>query len=344
MTSTRRKRQGFELGYDAFLDIVANLVGILIILVVVLGAQSTGSIDERESEVDTVKVTTGATSHQVNELAIQTDLAAAAQADSNRFERLIGEQKLIIDRKREERNFLLDMLSQAENAWQESQQQLDNQKVSAARRLVAFEEKQAGIEQLKLEAERLKNQNDSVTKVQHLPTPMAKTVFGDEVHFRLKDNRFSVVPLDPLLTEIKKDFERFSVGSKEGRQESAVGPIRGFIARYELDKEKGTISRGGQIKNATRIQLVNLSIEPLVEPHGIPLQEFIQGKKQLDIELAGRDPSTTTITVWVYPDSFESFRVLKEILYQRGFATAARPLPMGHVISGSPDGSRSRAQ
>ena len=30
MISNRRKRNGLELGYDSFLDIVANLVGILI--------------------------------------------------------------------------------------------------------------------------------------------------------------------------------------------------------------------------------------------------------------------------------------------------------------------------
>ena len=37
---TRKKRTKLEMGHDAFLDIVANLVGILIILVVILGTQS----------------------------------------------------------------------------------------------------------------------------------------------------------------------------------------------------------------------------------------------------------------------------------------------------------------
>lgn len=36
MSQGKRKRSALELGHDAFLDIVANLVGILIILVVVL--------------------------------------------------------------------------------------------------------------------------------------------------------------------------------------------------------------------------------------------------------------------------------------------------------------------
>lgn len=46
MSGSRKRRTTLELGHDAFLDIVANLVGILIILVVVLGTQSKQVIDE----------------------------------------------------------------------------------------------------------------------------------------------------------------------------------------------------------------------------------------------------------------------------------------------------------
>ena len=41
-----RRRTTLEMGHDAFLDIVANLVGILIILVVVLGSQSHSTMEE----------------------------------------------------------------------------------------------------------------------------------------------------------------------------------------------------------------------------------------------------------------------------------------------------------
>ena len=51
MMRTRKKRTALALGHDAFLDIVANLVGILIILVVVLGAQSTAAIEEIKEQI-----------------------------------------------------------------------------------------------------------------------------------------------------------------------------------------------------------------------------------------------------------------------------------------------------
>jgi hypothetical protein len=111
-----------------------------------------------------------------------------------------------------------------------------------------------------------------------------------------------------------------------------------------MDKNRAMVSRGGQLQMATRIELVGMTVEPLEEPHGTPVNQLLSGSSELDIELAGRDPDSTTITVWVYPDSFAAFRRLKEHLYARGFATAARPLPMDHSISGGPQGTRSNAQ
>ena len=55
-------------------------------------------------------------------------------------------------------------------------------------------------------------------------------------------------------------------------------------------------------------------------------------------------PRDTTITLWVYPDSFDLYRQLKEELHNLGFATAGRPLPEGVLIGGSSDGTRSSAQ
>ena len=344
MNIERKKRQTVELGYDSFLDIVANLVGILIILVVVLGAQSSTRIEEIKQQTDAINASRTASPDLIERLNDQARRSSAAQQDSDRLEQLIVKQQQIVNQRVRERDLLLDLLNQAEATWKEAKTSFDDKRVANAERLTDYREELDRIAQLEREIERLSNQPQTITELQHLPTPMAKTVFGDEIHFRLKGNNLSVVPVEQLLAEIKNNFERISYGSKEDIQESAVGPLRGYIARYELEKTKGTINRGGQIQTATRIQLVNLSIEPLQEPYGTPFDHISKPGELLDVELAGRDPASTTITVWVYPDSFQAFRSLKEILYQRGFATAARPLPMEHVISGGPDGTRSQAQ
>jgi hypothetical protein len=347
MSQMRRKRAVLEMGHDAFLDIVANLVGILIILVVVLGSQSTAVIEEINEQLREDSVTdTGqyATDEQLARLSQQAMRAASAQADSNRFEGLIKQYEQQLDVKRQQRAIIMDLLSEAQAAWEDKQQELDRQATEAARRSSEFKLAQEELQKLQGERKRLEDQPESVIAVEHLPTPMAKTVFGDELHFRLKDNRLSVVPIEKLLNEIRSDFERVASSSRNGQMEAAVGPVRGYIARYRMDKNRAMVARGGQVQMATRIQLVGMSVEPLEEPHGQPIQQVLANRSELDIELAGRNPGSTTITVWVYPDSFAAFRQLKEHLYARGFATAARPLPMDHLISGGPDGSRSNAQ
>ena len=50
------------------------------------------------------------------------------------------------------------------------------------------------------------------------------------------------------------------------------------------------------------------------------------------------------VTFWVYPDSFEMFRKLRDHVYERGHDVAGRPLPAGTPIAGSRNGSASRGQ
>jgi hypothetical protein len=329
------------------LDIVANLVGILIILVVVLGTQSTAVIEEIKEQVEEKSIAeldAYATDEQLAALAQQSMRAAAAQADSNRFEKMILKYDAEIERRKQERALLVDLLAEAEAAWKDKKLELNREKTLSAARLAEIELVQEELAKLEGERKRLEDQPDAIVTVEHLPTPMAKTVFGDELHFRLKGNLLSVVPVEKLIEEIRRDFARVAPSSRSGQMDAAVGPVRGYVARYRMDKNREMLSRSGQIQMATRIQLVGIKFEALSEPHGQAIEKILSNSSELDIELAGRDPNSTTITVWVYPDSFASFRHLKEHLYKRGFATAARPLPMDHAISGGPQGSRSSAQ
>ena len=59
------------------------------------------------------------------------------------------------------------------------------------------------------------------------------------------------------------------------------------------------------------------------------------------LRLADRD---ATLTFWVYPDSFAAYRALQELAHKKGFVVAARPLPLGVPIAGSPKGSQSVGQ
>jgi hypothetical protein len=68
-----------------------------------------------------------------------------------------------------------------------------------------------------------------------------------------------------------------------------------------------------------------------------PLSEYSRATNRLS-------PDRSTITLWVYPDSFTLFRQVRDELTERGFSVAARPLPAGMTIRGSPMGTQSAAQ
>lgn len=337
------------MGHDSFLDIVANLVGILIILVVVLGAQSTTMIQEALDEdpnATEMKVTRDplASEHQLQQLAGHSMRAASARADSERLEGLVERYDQELSFRKEERAVLLMLLEEANTTWREHQANLDQDQVRVAKLESEYEVAKSRLDKVESEIRRIEDAPEKIVAVEHLPTPMAKTVFNEEIHLRLKENRIAVVPLEQLIDEVKQDIERSIKGSREGEMQSAVGPIRGFVARFLMEKSSGMVNRGGQLSMATRVQVVRMTAESLTEPYGQPIEVVLAGTSDLDVELAGRDPATTTVTVWVYPDSYASFRKLKESLFQRGYATAARPLEEDGLIGVSPNGSKSNAQ
>lgn len=347
MIGRRRKRAGGEpLGLESFLDIVANLVGVVIIIVVVLGAFTQQGTDPPTIVQDEPAAIDEDQWEQLQrQHAAATSQAVQAMSDMQRLERELQSNRQQLAIAAAHRDQWLDLLAVAQQAWDDRQQQLDAAAVERGKIEAQLEQAQQQWEDLQATRGRAEAADQPVVAVSHLPTPMAKTVFGEEVHFRLKAGRLAVVPIDRLLEEIQRDLQRKLTRGRDGVADAAVGPIQGFVAHYEMEKSQESVSRGGQIGTATRVQLVGLVVQPLQEPHGQPLQEVLdQTGGLLDVELAGRTADTTTVTVWVYPDSFAEFRQLKQHLYERGYATAARPLPMDRPIAGGPQGSQSLAQ
>jgi hypothetical protein len=72
-------------------------------------------------------------------------------------------------------------------------------------------------------------------------------------------------------------------------------------------------------------------------------EEALSVRSQFVQRLRLADPESV-LTFWVYPDSYPLFRKLQKFARNEGFTVAARPLPHGMPIAGSPQGSRSAAQ
>ena len=327
-------------GQDAFLDIVANLVGILIILVMIVGARAKDAMIERPDPPP-------ATTEPVENDGIQTlqSTASGLEADIHKTQSKINLQEQEIAYRRIERDQLLTLLTATEKELSNARKYLDaaqqerlnvQQQVSAATRELA---------QVQQTLQAVAVETKAPIELKHLPTPMAKTVFGKEIHLRLKAGRLAHVAINDLVKRMQADGrQQLWKLRNSSRVTEVIGPVEGFRMRYTLQRGERTVNTDLGPVVQQFAELAHFELIPTADQLGEPLTDALRGDSHFSALLAAESTPQTTVTVWVYRDSFEDFRRLKEHLFARGLLTAARPLPDGELISGGPNGKRSSAQ
>lgn len=338
----RRRSESIDApGQDSFLDIVANLVGILIILIMVIGVRA------KDAMLEAAPLLAADEQEEPEELDVATAQAAARSVEAGIHEMTskLGRQQLEIEYRRKEREKIQLLLAAADAALAEKRDELNVEQQSQfdlQRDLLAAGDELQGLDQSIQVAE------GSIAKtavIDHLPTPIAKTVFGKEIHFRLLGGKVAFVPLDEFADKLKTDAPQKLWRLKENDSfTETIGPINGFLMKYRVARTRhATATRVGTAIQ-TQIELDHFKLIPVEDNLGEPLADALREGSQFLSLLAANDPETTTITVWTYPDSFNEFRTVKQELFRRGFLTASRPLPNGAHIQGSPHGTRSSAQ
>ncbi len=181
--------------------------------------------------------------------------------------------------------------------------------------------------------------------IRHLPTPLAKTVFGKEEHFRLLGGRIVYVPMNELVAKLRAEWRQKIWKLKNAPSiTETIGPVRGFRMRYTLRHAQHVTQTSAGMVRQSVIELDGFELVQAAGDLGEPIDEALAPGSAFRSILAGSDPQQTTVTIWTYPDSFDAFRRVKQDLYKLGFLTAGRPMPDGMPIGGSPQGSKSSAE
>lgn len=323
-------------GQDSFLDVVANIVGILILLVMVVGLRV--SRETHAPTETTASQTPAVTSEEVaaaqQEAQKQYVLAAKAVDRARRSRAELQQQD-------EERVAVATLVAESKAELEDTKLKLSSDQrrdLELRTKLVAAQDE---LEELARTQVTLAAFKPQVESIESLPTPLAQTVSGDELHIRLADGHAAVIPLDQLLADFKDDAQA-NLWRLESREQASVsiGPIDGFRLVYTLRRANFTARSGA---SGTLIRLERWRLLPDATAQGEPVEQAVLPDSRL-MRLVKARPATTTITVWTYPDSFNEFRTLKRALYELGYPTAGRPLPEGILIGGSPEGSQSAAQ
>jgi hypothetical protein len=337
--SNRHEESDAAPGQDSFLDVIANLVGILIILVMVVG------VGAKKVYMKAIPLSIDAPS----DLAAQADefkaKADAVQNDIHQIARDVDEHQLEIEYRQSERDRMLLYITAAQRAVENEKQKLDSQQQRQIDVRGELTRLQAELDDTQRARDTVANEGKPVSVIEHLPTPMAKTVFGKELHFRLLAGRLTYVPWDDLVERLKNEAKQKLWKLKDASSiTEEVGPIGGFLIRYRLKRVDNPIeTKVGTMVRQT-VELDFFEFVPVTDDLGEPFEVALQANSELQSRLATEDAKNTTVTVWVYPDSFDHFHALKSQLYKQGFLTAARPMPDGRFMGGSPRGTRSAAQ
>lgn len=328
-------------GQDSFLDVVCNLVGILIILVMVVSARASGAAASVHAEKVDV--------HRPAVSAADVAMAAAAERSVQASVFEIEEQRLRVGREAElkhrERERLLLLIGAARREIAEQRAGLDansQARFDAQRAALALQQQLAELERAK---QSLVTEEAAPEVLHHYPTPLARTVFGHEEHFRLSGGKICYVPFNEVVAELKREAPQKVWKLKDAREVTeTLGPIKDFRMRYTLARTEIQVETKFGPASQDHIELDHFVLLPVREDLGEPLAQAMLPGAQFRTYLDRVNPKTTTITIWTYPDSYNEFRNLRQQLLQMGFSTAARPLPAGHPIGGAPSGSRSSAE
>lgn len=353
MIRRRRRTREIPFSFDSFLDIVANVVGVIIrlILVVWVGAKSYSSLKEitlpKPQAAETAAASVSLTdplqeelNEQRRELArLQTELLihldGVHEAEQARLH-AEGELAVMEGRRRE--------LNRQAGSLRQDAMARAHEAETTALSLAELRQRQQQLRQQLAELER----QSAPTNAVRYRTPVSQPVHAEQLMFELREGRIAFVDMAALLAEARLGLEDKAQLLRTTRQVQGVaGPAGPFRLHYTLERERGAldaIGAGAQMETNFRYGLTEWRVEPLMATRGESADQALTAGSAFRQIVDALDSRQAVVTIWVYPDSFEAYRRLRDYLHEREVVVAGRPLPAGAAIAASPRGSVSRGQ
>ncbi|MBQ6108652.1 MAG: hypothetical protein IJK97_10630, partial [Thermoguttaceae bacterium] len=363
--------QDLENGQDSFLDVVSNIVGILIILVVVVGAQ----------------VKSGLTSSRLKELAQEEHAQSAAAEDELTLPLPAPEEESPEEPARnsalraplppfeDEREKLRSELAQAAETIGETAQiqqrlgaevqDLQLQKARLEAEQTAFAEeivqmtsalsmiqkeletktsekdlKNRELLALSHESVQLQNQiKELEAKIKFLQTPGAANGGPKTIEHKMTPIVRSVDSQEVHFMLDHGYILRVPLEELMKEYERKIPTIMHSLMQNGVRKEVLGPYDGFRLDTETRLQGSKVGvylkvIPPDIHLSGETLEEALRPESNFHGALGKLSPGKDTITFWIYPTGFGMFNPLKNEAYRLGFAVASRPLPEGTPIAG----------
>jgi hypothetical protein len=176
-------------------------------------------------------------------------------------------------------------------------------------------------------------------------SPVAKPADSDEFFFEVRQNRVSYINLERLLEKAGVDFrKRMTLGENDPVMIVKAGPIGVFSIKVTMARLASLAVNDMRINQKGGYIFQSWEVVPEFNERGETFETTRNPISEYSLALRPLDPAKTTITLWIYPDSFTLYRKLRDDLHARGFTVAARPMPEGMPIRASISGTLSAGQ
>jgi hypothetical protein len=339
MIRRRRKTREIEFSFDSFLDVVANVVGIILRLILVawVGARSYKIV------VPTLAATL--TQEEIAELPDPQDPLAPelerqrrelAEAQGHLLEQLKEWQKLRQDSTltAEELSHLAahvqDVDAQRKGIEDKTRQDAEFVRNAALSLKEIRERGQRVVEEI----EALRKAPPSKNTLRYR-TPVSREFKTEVLEFECSGGRITFIDKAKFQEEVNRAMlsEGSRILQESGRYSTTTPAVGAFRMQFHVEMNRAD----GKPETLS-------TLEPMSWNRGETAEQALADGSEFRRLIDSCEASGTEVTLWVYPDSFPLYRKLRDYMDERDFFVAARPLPNGCPVSYGSHGTVSRGQ
>jgi hypothetical protein len=355
MIRRRRPPREIPFSFDSFLDVVANVVGIILRLILVtwVGARAyTGmqpptppTLPPLEQPVSLPEPQDPLTPEIERERLLLAESQANLLAELKTWEQACQEHIALGEN--------LATVSTRVQRVAAERKTLDQKKAEASEQnqatTLSLAEIQARNKRLLEEIDALQKA-PSAKQTLRYRTPISHPLQSEEVIFECTQGRVTLIDIGAMLEEVKRNIREKGEQLRNVWQVTdvaqAVGP---FQLRYTIERERealDTVKTDGKPNQQAQFQygLTGWEVLPIVADRGETESAALTPGSAFRRIVDGLDVNQTAVTLWVYPDSFDLYRHLRDYLHDHDVTVAGRPLPNGVPIASSKHGTTSRGQ
>lgn len=329
MRKRRDRSDSSEMAGDgSFLDIIANMVGILILLVLVVGVRAAMSPTVAQGDQEETLEAAVDSADVEATIAEMKTLMSDAVSSAARAKYLEQSARAL----QQDRDHLAQSVARAEAEYQSRKSQLSSTDQSAIQRREALMEATRELEELDLEFAGVAAIPERVSDLEHVSTPVRARTEKDPITLEVHRGRIRVVPVAELvgLCE-KKRVSTVQVGAQRFDSDEglhAFGPISGYTMHRLKYRRILTNDRG---QRASIVQM-QAEFRPTDPNAGESVPQALAAGSLLRNALDNRPAETHFVKIWARGDSGDVARALEKYLRERRYQIDRVSAPQDRAV------------